>query len=678
MRYADSITVDPHKSGYVPYPAGGLCYKDERSKYLITWTGPYIDGGASDVESMGVYGLEGSKPGAAPVAAYISNEVIGLHRGGYGGLLGEAMFTSVKMYAHWVTMTLESDTLIVIPMNVLPAERDGKLDEEVGAQLAFIKRNIVDRPNRELVRDPEAMYLIRMMGSDLSINAFACNFRLSRGGPSNKDVAEASYLNARIIERLAVNRVDDDARKKPILLMGTELDHERYGSCLQTFKDRLGLNAEDPRPLSGLCNVSMSAFPTTGNFVRELADAFRKIAEEEVQNCWKRVHVAPAIHSFVMQGTEQLFLIYLPMFNWGSYRQQLILSAKLPQEVMDAYARAQRENPAAVFSLHTSSEELLSSILQRRDCEVDIHQGFPMLHGVAGDLNSLSKTRVGLTDITVVKHIKLSPSALADDYPPLMPFFLYGSPKEQHIDHVLLKNDNVQLSSSRVELDFGPSAERIRKEIGSGTGFILTFDDLREHAMQPFGRRHKPDFFAPNRTFRVSLHMDPFTSHGLEAVDMHQLFDHLQLEKPTAQGTITLGESVYLDYAHLNRDTVPRLCITPTEQLTRDQLLLSVTKDYQKIVDDIVRIVSHESAAAAPDIDEHILARAALPTKYALGKSGEGPGHAGPSAAGKVHLSRFTVSHLSDVHSRQLMVRTGWKDMFDETVANCRSECATR
>lgn len=28
MRYADSITVDPHKSGYIPYPAGGLCYKD--------------------------------------------------------------------------------------------------------------------------------------------------------------------------------------------------------------------------------------------------------------------------------------------------------------------------------------------------------------------------------------------------------------------------------------------------------------------------------------------------------------------------------------------------------------------------------------------------------------------------------------------------------------------------
>ena len=25
---SDSITVDPHKSGYIPYPAGALCYRN--------------------------------------------------------------------------------------------------------------------------------------------------------------------------------------------------------------------------------------------------------------------------------------------------------------------------------------------------------------------------------------------------------------------------------------------------------------------------------------------------------------------------------------------------------------------------------------------------------------------------------------------------------------------------
>lgn len=60
---ADSITIDPHKSGYCPYPAGGLCYRDSRMRYLVTWTSPVVYRG--EVESIGVYGVEGSKPGAS-------------------------------------------------------------------------------------------------------------------------------------------------------------------------------------------------------------------------------------------------------------------------------------------------------------------------------------------------------------------------------------------------------------------------------------------------------------------------------------------------------------------------------------------------------------------------------------------------------------------------------------
>lgn len=58
MKYADSITVDPHKAGYIPYPAGALCYRDGRMRYLLTWSAPYLHQG-SDGESIGVYGIEG-------------------------------------------------------------------------------------------------------------------------------------------------------------------------------------------------------------------------------------------------------------------------------------------------------------------------------------------------------------------------------------------------------------------------------------------------------------------------------------------------------------------------------------------------------------------------------------------------------------------------------------------
>ena len=59
LKFADSITIDPHKSGYIPYPAGSLCYRNERMTSLVVWTTPYIDYGAENARTMGVYGLEG-------------------------------------------------------------------------------------------------------------------------------------------------------------------------------------------------------------------------------------------------------------------------------------------------------------------------------------------------------------------------------------------------------------------------------------------------------------------------------------------------------------------------------------------------------------------------------------------------------------------------------------------
>jgi glutamate/tyrosine decarboxylase-like PLP-dependent enzyme len=58
LTLADSITIDPHKSGYVPYPAGGLCYRDGRMRDLVTFTAPYLHDSDTG-ESIGVYGIEG-------------------------------------------------------------------------------------------------------------------------------------------------------------------------------------------------------------------------------------------------------------------------------------------------------------------------------------------------------------------------------------------------------------------------------------------------------------------------------------------------------------------------------------------------------------------------------------------------------------------------------------------
>jgi hypothetical protein len=57
LRYCETITVDPHKSGYIQYPAGGLLYRDGRLRYHITWASPVIF--HDKEQSMGVFGVEG-------------------------------------------------------------------------------------------------------------------------------------------------------------------------------------------------------------------------------------------------------------------------------------------------------------------------------------------------------------------------------------------------------------------------------------------------------------------------------------------------------------------------------------------------------------------------------------------------------------------------------------------
>lgn len=59
LRFADSVTVDPHKSGYTPFSAGSLCYRDGRLRFMVTCKSPVTGLVEVDSVEMGVYGLEG-------------------------------------------------------------------------------------------------------------------------------------------------------------------------------------------------------------------------------------------------------------------------------------------------------------------------------------------------------------------------------------------------------------------------------------------------------------------------------------------------------------------------------------------------------------------------------------------------------------------------------------------
>lgn len=101
----DSITLDPHKLGYIPYPAGAVSFKDARIKPLVKQVAPYLqdrgDAFAEEVASdqVGMFSLEGSKPGAAAAAVWLSHRCIPLDTSGHGVLMRETIRNACKLHS---------------------------------------------------------------------------------------------------------------------------------------------------------------------------------------------------------------------------------------------------------------------------------------------------------------------------------------------------------------------------------------------------------------------------------------------------------------------------------------------------------------------------------------------------------------------------------------------------
>ncbi|KAK3379707.1 pyridoxal phosphate-dependent transferase [Lasiosphaeria ovina] len=531
LRYCDSITVDPHKAGYVPYPAGALAYRDGRIKNLVTWTAPYLSRGAEGDANMGIYGVEGS----------------------------------TDFSALWAALSLPSDDFVCVPFNMLPSEATGRA-EAVEEEKQRIRDEILGKTNAQIVsgdrgRKPgdKTMALLRALGSDLNINLFALNWRYP-DGRLNTDVDEANYLMSRVIQRLSVDSPDDKTTAIPLYLTSAELEPQVYGGgCLENFKARLGLEHDTRESLLVFRNVVMSplaSFSTRGGFINMLGDTLKAVVAEEV--CQKRNEDGPDYHSFWVHGTEDVFLSYRPMLNIAKHRQQVILGVELDA----AGARAYRQlagNTEDEIVLKTSHKIDLAGLLavfqngQGQDDDVVFRGNLATRsHGVVA-----AHVRVRVT--RVVKNRPLNRGAQDDAYPSgFTPFYLYGTAAEQHMDHMLVQSPNISLSAGSVALalsDNGGGADAISAALASDNGAIVTLDDVHEAAMQPFSPEslERPSFFfRPGQSFRVSVWRDP---RGVNESARNMLADLRQAQKqPLAAGTLTLGDDVVVDVDKTNRD----------------------------------------------------------------------------------------------------------------------------
>ena len=279
----DSITIDPHKSGYQPYPAGALCYRNSAMRNLVAFTAPVVYHGGID-PTVGVYGIEGSKPGAAAAGVYLNHRVIRTDASGYGKILGKCCFNSKRFYAALVTMAGEEDDFIVVPVQRLPAERDGKSPREIRAQLEFIRERIVAKNNDELLEDKKAMKLFRDLGPDLVITAYAFNFK-TKGG-LNQDVDKLNQLNNNIFQALSLAPERDQVRAKRMIITDSAYDPAACGQpFFAHFIKRLGLRVKSETPIAFLISTTMDPWLTDtakGNYIPTLIDALHDVVRKEI------------------------------------------------------------------------------------------------------------------------------------------------------------------------------------------------------------------------------------------------------------------------------------------------------------------------------------------------------------------------------------------------------------
>ncbi len=278
---ADSITVDPHKAGYIPYPAGALCYRNAAMRDAISLQAPVIFHSQAE-PTVGIYGVEGSKPGSAAAAVWLAHRVIRPDRSGYGRILGQCMWTSKRLFCR--LHTLQDERVRVTLFNATPAERDRRPDDEIAAEREAIRRFVdVDNAALEalLEADPAARALFTALGSDQVILAFALNYRLG-DGRMNTDLAQANALNQQVFRHCSIVEPSPDQGDVELVLTSSRFEPHVYGhTFVDAFCRRLGVVPQAERGVDVLISTTMDPWTTEtagGDFLETVVGALLRAA----------------------------------------------------------------------------------------------------------------------------------------------------------------------------------------------------------------------------------------------------------------------------------------------------------------------------------------------------------------------------------------------------------------
>lgn len=303
---ADTITIDPHKAGFIPYPAGSLCYRDGRLRYLITFNADYIH---SDPENnMGIFGVEGSKPGAAAAAVWMAHKTISLDKKGYGQILGECMFSTKLYYCYWLTLANKEDnfsiqTLIPLPEKIMDVTNSQVILQGEEEILNFIRNNIIGKNNEEIAANKNALALLQQIGSDVLINCFMVNFKVN--GEHNHNLTLLNKLNEKLFKKFSITTSKQALENKvEYMLTLSNLNSTNYQEAFTRICGNWSIEVQKNASyiLSFLINTILQPWPNSVNFIAEIMNLFKK----GIQDCITEIESENTVINLTAQS-EKIF-----------------------------------------------------------------------------------------------------------------------------------------------------------------------------------------------------------------------------------------------------------------------------------------------------------------------------------------------------------------------------------
>jgi len=234
--------------------------------------------------------------------------------------------------------------------------------------------------------------------------------------------------------------------------------------------------------------------------------------------------------------------VHLPSLYRNGEGYQTIFTAEIGATALEKYRKAQQESPDATFVLQNKFNVPLQQLLNGSPFKASISI---WKDGYVIDDN------VEVDNVRVVKQRPLRTTTYHSEYPDKMPFYLYGTPADFHLDHIYLLAPNIQLTAGDVDVADPSLVKQLdSKELESG--FIAIAKDVQEGWMQPFPEKLPGGefFFRRGKELKLDIYKDPYDAKYDGKIDLKALGDPLATDV-----NVILNAEIYVDSKELNADS---------------------------------------------------------------------------------------------------------------------------